>query len=600
MGYFRQRPQQARKVGATAALCGLMAAGALPGAFPPLANLSASPAYADSMPQDKTVNIDVVNADIRSVISVLQRQTGVNVVIQDGGRPFGTVSVTLSHATFQQALRMVALSANATVTKTDDGMYVIRAADPGTTVSAGAGDAITAASPVAPTDAQAAPDAAPAVQPDPPNMTWRTIVLQHAIPSDVLKIMHWDKDMVILDPYNGMDKNAMKNTPTMVTDSNPVLLGNAPSVPIGRGNNTTNDQANRSVDPSGQAQQFPGGYPGGGYPPGGGGYNPGGGYPGGGGYNPGFQRNRGGFGNNPFQQGANGQQPQANLPDGVKRIYALEGTNRLFVEATPDGFNNIRDIVKQLDIAPRQVQIKVEFVTASVNDVNAFGINFNLVPYPGVEISNDQGNSAQQVDPQTFVQVASGNIVAQMYASLTQGRGKVVQAPMITTTNNVPASIQVQTEIPYVTTTNVVGNGGNVVSNQQQSFIPINTGLQVSPRINSDDTITLNLQPQISDVAGAPSTQGGPPPTTTQSLQTLRTVRSGETMVLGGLVRKSDSTSQSRIPFLSDLPIIGNFFKNHIKQVNDSELLIFVTPTIIDDSNDSTSGSGGANITVAP
>jgi general secretion pathway protein D len=258
--------------------------------------------------------------------------------------------------------------------------------------------------------------------------------------------------------------------------------------------------------------------------------------------------------------------------------------------------------VKALDVAARQVQIKVEFVTASVSDVDAFGINFTLSPYPGVEVSNNQGSQADLTSssvPQTFVQVASGNLVAQMFSSLVQTRGKVVQAPLVTTTNNVQANINVQQQIPYVTTTNVTSNNGNFSNNQQQ-FLQLNTGLTVTPRINSDDTVTLTLAPQITDISGAPSLAGGPPPTVTESLQTLRTVHSGETMVVGGLVRKSDTTSQSRIPFISDLPFIGQFFRNHVKNISDSELLIFVTPTIVGDENGGEASSAGPNVSVAP
>lgn len=399
--------------------------------------------------------------------------------------------------------------------------------------------------------------------------------------------MHWDKDLRQIDPYGGQ-RDLLKPsiiTPgsTLNTDS---FDNSAPSVPIGRGDSGTADQANRSADADMQAQQFRRG--------GGGGFGNGGG--------------GGGFGNqpggvNPFQQGGvNGQNgnTQEQLPDGVDKIYALEGDNSLFIQATPDGFQRVRDIVKNLDISPRQVQIKVEFVTASVSDVDAFGINFSLIPFPGVTISNNQGTSADTT-PQSYVQVATGNIVAEMFSTLTQGRGKTVQSPLITTTNNVPAFINVSTEIPYVTTTNIVGgSGGNVVSNTQQNFIAINTGLQVTPRINSDNSVTLRLVPVISDQSGQPAIAGGAPPITSQTLQTLRTVPSGETMVLGGLVRKADTTALNRIPILGDLPIIGSLFRSHIKNNSDSELLIFVTPTIIEDNVESQASSAGPNVSVAP
>src|SRR6185437_7891033 len=106
--------------------------------------------------------------------------------------------------------------------------------------------------------------------------------------------------------------------------------------------NRSSNEANRTADPTDQAQQFPGG----------GGFNGGGRGQFGGG------RGQFGGGRNGFNGGQNGQNGgnQQQLPEGVDRIYALEGDNSLLVEATPDGFNRIRDIIKNLDIAPRQVQ----------------------------------------------------------------------------------------------------------------------------------------------------------------------------------------------------------------------------------------------------
>ena len=111
----------------------------------------------------------------------------------------------------------------------------------------------------------------------------------------------------------------------------------------------------------------------------------------------------------------------------------------------------------------------------------------------------------------------------------------------------------------------------------------------------------MNLQPQITDTTGQASV-GGIPPTISQTLTTLRTVRSGDTMVLGGLVRKQETASSQRIPILADIPYLGGLFRTRNKQIADTELLIFVTPTIISDTNDSgtANANAGQNVSVAP
>lgn len=603
-----------RKAAATAALCGWMTLGGL--ALPPslVAYGLAAPAAADAPDTTgKTVSIDVTAADLHAVVNMLEKQAGIEALIQDGDRAFRPVNVHLENASLPKALRTIAQSAGAKFSLNADNVYVF---EPQSAVPMTASFESAPPAPVVPAESilPAAPSsdsrqqvvaALPTINPN--DLHWQKLVLQHAIPLDVLRTMHWDRGAEDPTPFqqigHALDKPSVTNGPGIsLVPGYPGYpsYANSPSVPIGFNNggpggaNRSANEANRSTDPNAQANQFPGGgfggggFGGGGTGFGGGGFG-GGGVPFGGGVNP-FQQGGGG--------GLNGRPgAQAPLPEGVTTIYALQSDNSLLIEATPEGFNRVRQIVKNLDVAPRQVQIKVEFVTASVNDIESLGINFDLVPYPGVEISSTQGSSSRiqsaiSSGAETYLQYATGNLVATLFQALVRSRGKVVQSPLITTTNNVPASITVSQDIPYVTTGAVIvpGNNNNVAQTNQANNFTITSGLFVTPRINSDDTVTLNLQPQITDISGA-AVAGAPPPTTTQSLTTLRTVRSGETMVLGGLVRKSETNSQSRYPLLSDLPLIGSLFRTKTKNVVDSELLIFVTPTII--GEDAATGAGG-------
>ncbi len=600
------------------AALGLMTLGFLAGTVP----------ARSAAPSGKIVTIDVANADFGTVVAMLERQAGVDVTIRQGDQPFKQVSVHLVDKPLEYALRKIAFSAHARVSRDPDGGYIFEpegAADPtGDTPAAPARMQTASLSSSADSQTQTDEDAPrhyPAV-----SLHWQPIVLQHAVPSELLRIMHWDQYVVEPEPFRPLSVNS--NTPVLSSTQPGVILpsqlppgystldnnnygaygGGSPSVPVGTGNPSkaqANYSANRSAGSPDQANQFPG-FGGGGTGFGGGrGFGGGAGFPGGGGGFPG-----GGGGLNPFQTGPNGQNnpnsrgQQAQLPEGVDRIYALQSNNSLLVHATPEGFNELRRLVKILDIAPRQVQVKVEFVTASVTDVDNLGVNFDLVPYPGLEFGTTQGNSTLVTGVQpTFLQYATGNIVAQLYQTLTRTRGKVVQAPLITTTNNVQATIQISTQIPFFTSSTVSTGGlnNNTFNNQQANFLQLQTFLTITPRINSDDSVTMNLAPQITDTTGQAAV-GGIPPTITQNVTTLRTVRSGDTMVLGGLVRKQETASSQRIPILSDIPILGGLFRTRNKQVNDQELLIFVTPTIIGESNDSgtANANGGQSVTVTP
>ena len=596
-----------RRAGLTAA-CGLLALGGFSGS---------ALAQNASETSAKTISLDVAGSDLHTVVNMLEHQADVEALVRDGDTPFKLVNVHLKDAGLAKAMRTIASSARAKVSVNADGIYVFEPEDGG-----------SSSLPETPSG-QASPNMQYADGSSdaphhyaPGELQYRSIVLQHAVPAEVLKLLRWDKDVVDMDPFKPVQAPQVHpfvasvpqiNVPQGSSDFNNGYPNNGsqnngyPSVPMGTGNagpNAANYSQHRSADPQ-QANQFPGGFGGGGF--GGGGF--GGGNPGGfgGGANP-FQAG-GGFTPQQFQPGAGGNRPgqQVQLPPGVDKIFALQSNNSLLVYATPEGYQLVRQVVKILDVAPRQVQVKVEFVTASVTDVDALGINFDLVPYPGLEASSNQGTGnfggvVNGLNP-TFLQYQTGNIVAQLFQTLTRTRGKVVQAPLITTTNNVQASINITTQIPFFTT-GVVSNGGvagGTTQSTQANFLALSTGLTITPRINADDSVTMNLAPVITDTTGQPSV-GGLPPTVQQNLTTLRTVRSGDTMVLGGLVRKQETASSQRIPILSDIPYLGGLFRTRNKQINDQELLIFVTPTIISDTNDSgtANANAGQNISVSP
>ncbi len=568
-----------RRTGLTAACCGLLT----------LAGLTAHPALAQADTSGKVVNIDVQKADFDTVVGLLERESGAGVTVREGDHPFRSVTVHLVDVPLEKAMKRIAFSAHASVHQDSDGVYVFEPED--LPVNAPAPAQVSASAPGTP-----AQDENPEAGYPPGALQWHPLVLQHAVPLELLRLMHWDKDATEPEPFRPAQMSiphpeiTSTQGSTILQPAYPAYSG-YPSVPLGGGNANgagANYAQHRSADPASteRANQFPGFPGGGGFTPGGGGFTPGG-------INP-FQPNPGAA----ARPGAASQ-----LPIGVTRIFALQSNNSLLIEATPDGYNTVKQLVKILDVAPRQVEIKVEFVTASVTDVDNLGVNFDLVPYPGLEFGTQNGNSTiTQAIPPTFLQYATGNLIAQLFQTLTRTRGKVVQAPIITTTNNVQATINITTQIPFFTTS-VTSTGGINNTNQQSqqaNFLPISTSLTITPRINSDDSVTMNLSPTISDTTG--QSVGGIPATISQSITTLRTVRSGDTMVLGGLVRKQETSSTIRIPILADLPILGGIFRTRNKQINDQELLIFVTPTIIGESNDSATANanGVQSVTVTP
>jgi general secretion pathway protein D len=277
------------------------------------------------------------------------------------------------------------------------------------------------------------------------------------------------------------------------------------------------------------------------------------------------------------------------LPEGVDPPIAYDVDNSLLVRGDPEGLEQLREIIRLLDIPPRQVVIRAEFVDVSIADVDSFGILWDIRPAGNLILNTPTTAAATSLS----LVYASGNAVANLRATLTRQTSNVLQAPIISTINNVPASIEVSESIPIFTTNTIFNN--NIAQNVTTvNYIQVANGLQVQPRINGDNSITLYIEPQLQNATFVTGPGGQlAPQVSTRALTTYRRVQNGETMVLGGFISKQDTRQLNRVPVLSDLPFIGSLFRSRNRTVTGSEVLIFLTPTIIEDRSTGTLGTGG-------
>lgn len=314
----------------------------------------------------------------------------------------------------------------------------------------------------------------------------------------------------------------------------------------------------------------------------------------------------GGFGGQagPGGQGGQGGQGPGGTPAGTgagagflqgisaNDIFALDADNSLVLRYDdPQQILNLQEVLRVLDVKPRQIQIKSEFVTVTQNDVSSFGLNFNFTKVnllAGANIGYQAANTA-------FIQYATGNLQTQLSFILTQGRGKVVASPLATTLNGVPAQFTSSQQIPVLLSGAVLTANGQSAVTSTVSFIQVAVQLLVTPRINGDDSITLQGTVVFSDVTGSITNPSGGsiPITITQPVNINRIVRNGDSMVIAGLTRKRDNVATNKVPLLGDLPLIGTLFRSRNVTTDDSELVVFITPTIIPDRpSGGTAGSG--------
>jgi len=229
--------------------------------------------------------------------------------------------------------------------------------------------------------------------------------------------------------------------------------------------------------------------------------------------------------------------------------------------------------------------IKAEFVTVNISDAQGFGIDWKITP---------AGNLDMNIAPTTFnaapsvtVAYASGNAVAALRAAATKNTSNILQAPMITTSNNQPATIQAFLTTTIFVNQQVITAFGSFTQTLPIQ-IPVQSGLNVTPHINGDGTISMFLTPQLSSFRVVPGVGTQPGfETTTQFLTTFRRLKNGETMVIGGFITNREDKNETRVPLLSDLPIIGNLFTQRSKAANGQEILVFITPTVLEDPGNS-------------
>jgi type IV pilus assembly protein PilQ len=298
-----------------------------------------------------------------------------------------------------------------------------------------------------------------------------------------------------------------------------------------------------------------------------------------------------------------------------------ERTNTLFVQDTGGRLEEARRLVQQLDVPVRQVLIEARIVIADDKWGRQLGVRFGTqsafnnnnynfgVSGTGVDTISPLANNAvsrganslafggvpagaqpEQLNVNlpvagaagslalSILNLGSGNLVnIELSALEADNRGKVVSSPRVITADKRRAVISQGTEIPYTT---AAASGATTVS-----FRPAVLELAVTPRITPDDRIIMDLEVKKDSLGQLINSTAGPVPTIdTKRVTTQVLVDNGDTIVLGGIFEQTTRTTVDKVPFLGDLPIVGNMFKRTIRQDDKTELLIFVTPKIVKDT----------------
>ncbi len=332
----------------------------------------------------------------------------------------------------------------------------------------------------------------------------------------------------------------------------------------------------------------------------------------------------GGFGGGQGNRGNSNQQMGGTGSNGAftgllqlqNNVYAVASPNgdSIIVTTTPNNYEAIKGIVDSLDVIPRQVMIEVIVAEISLENDQKLGFNLNNVIgglggtttgnanvlLPGASMGTGLTPDAAQQGLQAVISSVNHSILLQALG--VDSKVKVLATPRVFTSNNQPAIIDIATQVPYITGQTSSGLVSTSVSNQVQ-FASIGFTLDVTPRITRDGLVTVDVVEDASDLVNYQTLGSGSnaiiaPVFNDRYTDTSVTVKDGDTAVIGGLIRDRTSLNINKVPVLSDIPILGQFFRSREKIRSKVELMIFVTPHVVATAEQSRQMAASAGATV--
>ena len=321
----------------------------------------------------------------------------------------------------------------------------------------------------------------------------------------------------------------------------------------------------------------------------------------------------GGGGNNANRTSASTTAYNNNGAVGSATITVDPQTHNLVVIADETTAEQIRNVVQNLDAPKRQVLIKVVFLEVQRNDgsdigieggyqkndigsgiagsaANAFGLaganslvtNFSAISGTlGTALSPNSAGAANGI-----YQLATSDFQVTLKAIANAGRAEILSRPSILARDGQLAKIVVGQSAPLPTSVSYQAAGNTTVPIVNVTYTDVGIILNVTPFIGANGLVEMIVQPQISSIDGTKSQAIGngasAPYLNIRSADTVVVTPDAEPVVIGGLISNESNSSDKKIPFLGDIPLLGNLFKTSAKSAAKSELMIFLTPHIVE------------------
>ncbi len=261
--------------------------------------------------------------------------------------------------------------------------------------------------------------------------------------------------------------------------------------------------------------------------------------------------------------------------------------NALIIEATPSAYKSIESILDRIDVLPRQVLIEATIAEISLEDRTELGIEWEY--FKDVNFSQNQVRrlSVGGTSGLSYAIEFSNNVLNSLDALAQKNKVNIISSPHVLASDNKEAKIDVSNEIPIISSETTITSGAEPLVTTDIQYRDTGVLLSVTPHINERGLVTMEIYQEVSEQSEDVTVAGESYPSFfKRAVDTTLTISHGQTIVLGGLIRENKSKGRRGVPVLMDMPLIGPLFGSRADDLSKNELIILLTPRVIDSLDD--------------
>ena len=291
----------------------------------------------------------------------------------------------------------------------------------------------------------------------------------------------------------------------------------------------------------------------------------------------------------PAKVSSRGGSDGSSLDVGDVSIISDPENNALLILASPADYEKVQQAIEKLDVLPLQVLVEATIVEVTLEDELRYGLQWFFKSSLDNKSTRGSVGNVPVATPGDFFPTANFEVFDAagtrllLNALAADSRLNVISSPSLMVLDNHTATIRVGDQVPVRTSETTANQSDNLNTTSTIQFKDTGVLLEVTPRVNAGGMVVLDIKQEVNDV-DATTTSGIDSPTIIQrQIDTSVAVQSGETLVLGGLIKENKNSSSGGVPGLRHVPVVGWIFGSEGKRVNRTELVVMITPTAVTD-----------------